>query len=66
MQASHFDFELFTKTVIKANKELYEYINTHMSSLDLEESKSIGYGGDKSLNIDIIAEKIFIKYLKSY
>lgn len=61
-----FDYDLFTKTVIKANKELYWYINTNMSSLDLEESKTIGYGGDKTLNIDIIAEKIFIKYLSGF
>ena len=61
-----FDYNYFTKRVIEANKELYEYINTHMSSLDLEESKTIGYGGDKTLNIDIIAEKIFIKYLSDF
>ena len=61
-----FDYNSFTKRVIEANKELYGYINTQMSSLDLEESKTIGYGGDKTLNIDIIAEKIFIKYLSDF
>ena len=61
-----FDYNCFTKTVIEANKELYEYINTHMVSLDLEDSKTIGYGGDNTLNIDIIAEKIFIKYLSPF
>ena len=61
-----FDYNCFTKTVIKANKELYEYINTHLSSYDMQESKTIGYGGDKTLNIDIIAEKIFIKHLSTF
>ncbi len=55
-----FDFNAFTNAVINANKELYEYINTHMSSSDLEESKTIGFGGDNSLNIDLIAEKKFL------
>lgn len=61
-----FAYNSFTNAVIKANKELYEYINTHMVSSDLEESSSIGYGGDKTLNIDLIAENIFIKYLESF
>lgn len=61
-----FDYNSFTKAVIRANKELYEYITTHMVSSDLEESKTIGYGGDKTLNIDLIAENIFIKYLESF
>ena len=30
------------------------------------EEKGIGYGGDRSLNIDLIAEKIFIKALSDY
>ena len=61
-----FDFDSFTKSVIEANKELYEYINTHMSSNDLEKSNTIGYGGDNSLKIDLIAEEIFIKHLSSF
>lgn len=61
-----FDLDSFEKAVIEANKELYEYITTHMSSYDLEESNTIGYGGDNSLNIDLKAEKIFIKHLSSF
>lgn len=61
-----FDYNSFTNAVIEANKELYEYINTHMDSSDLNESLTIGYGGDKTLNIDIIAENIFIKHLEIY
>ena len=60
------DYNSFTKAVIRANKELYEYINTRLSSFDLEESNTIGFGGDNSLNIDISAEKIFIKHLSSF
>ncbi|PLY05640.1 MAG: inositol phosphatase [Arcobacter sp.] len=61
-----FDYDSFTNAVIKANKELYEYISTQLSPFDLEESKTIGYGGDKTLNIDIIAEDIFIKHLSLF
>ena len=61
-----FDYSSFTNAVINANKELYGYINTHMTQSDLQESSTIGYGGDKTLNIDIIAENIFIKYLSSF
>jgi len=34
--------------------------------LNLFEEKGIGYGGDRSLNIDLIAEKIFIKKLSEF
>lgn len=61
-----FDYNSFSNAVIKANKELYEYINTHMSSFDLEESNTIGYGGDNSLRIDLFAEEIFIKHLDKF
>lgn len=61
-----FDYNSLRNEVIEANKELYEYINTHMTLCDLESSQTIGYGGDNSLNIDLIAEKIFIKYLSSF
>jgi myo-inositol-1(or 4)-monophosphatase len=30
------------------------------------EEKGIGFGGDRSLNIDLIAEKLFIKALSEY
>lgn len=61
-----FNYEAFTKAVVNANKELYEYINTHLSSLDFKSSQTIGYGGDKSLNIDLLAENIFIKHLQKF
>lgn len=61
-----FDYNSFTNAVIEANEELYWYINTHMSSSDLEESLTVGYGGDNTLNIDLIAENIFIKHLSSF
>ena len=61
-----FDYNSFTNAVINANKELYEYINTHMDSSDFEESSTVGYGGDNTLNIDLIAENFFIKHLSSF
>ncbi len=61
-----FDYEAFTKAVVDANKELHGYINTQLGSLDFNYSNTIGYGGDNSLNIDLLAEKIFIEHLSSY
>ena len=56
----------FINSVIEANKELYNYIHFNLKQEDLEYSNTIGYGGDNSLNIDLIAEEIFIKHLKDY
>jgi myo-inositol-1(or 4)-monophosphatase len=41
-------------------------INALHEELNLFEEKGIGYGGDRSLNIDLIAEKIFIKKLSEF
>jgi len=56
----------FIKAVILANKELFSYINNKLKIDDLEYSNKIGFGGDKTLNIDLIAENIFIKYLEVF
>jgi len=56
----------FIKAVILANKELLTYINNELKLEDLNYSKQIGYGGDKTLNIDLIAEEIFIRYLEVF
>ncbi|MGP2657888.1 inositol monophosphatase family protein [Malaciobacter sp. WC5094] len=58
--------EDFISSVINANKELYKYIHFNLKQIDLEYSNIIGYGGDNSLNIDLYAENIFIKYLKKF
>ena len=56
----------FIEAVILANKELYTYINTNLSLNDYEYTNTIGFGGDNSLNIDLIAENIFIKHLEKF
>lgn len=56
----------FIDATIKANQEIYAYIKTHISSSDYSYSNTIGVGGDNSLNIDLICEKIFIKHLQSF
>jgi len=56
----------FIKAVILANKELFLYINNKLTITDLNYSDEIGFGGDKTLNIDLIAENIFIKYLEVF
>jgi len=56
----------FIKSCIEANKELYNYINYNLDKTDLEYCGTRGEGGDRSLNIDLIAESIFVKYLSRY
>jgi myo-inositol-1(or 4)-monophosphatase len=56
----------FIKAVITANKEIHTYLNTKLTQNDFKYTNTIGYGGDKSLNMDIIAENIFIKYLSNF
>ncbi len=51
---------------IKANKEIYDYINHHLKAEDFDYEGTTGEGGDKSLNIDLYAESIFVKYLSSF
>lgn len=62
----NFDYNAFTNAVIKANKELYGYLKTHITTFDLQYSHTTGFGGDNSLNIDLKAEEIFIKYLQYF
>ncbi len=59
-------FDPFINACIKANQKIYEYITTHISETDYNYSNTIGVGGDNSLNIDLICEKIFIDHLKAY
>ena len=56
----------FIQACIDANKEVYEYLNTHLTSLDFNYSNTIGYGGDNSLNIDLYCEEVFFKHLNSF
>ena len=56
----------FIEAVITANKELHTYININLSSKDSEYTNTIGFGGDNSLKMDLIAENIFIKHLKEF
>lgn len=56
----------FIEAVILANKELYTYINTNLSLNDYEYTNITGFGGDNSLEMDLIAENIFIKYLEIF
>jgi len=56
----------FINAVIEANKELYTYINNHLTNDDLTYSNTTGFGGDNSLKIDLYAENLFIKYLNDF
>ena len=56
----------FIQECIKANKEIYDYINQDLKPEDFDYKGTTGEGGDKSLNIDLYAESIFVKYLSSF
>lgn len=56
----------FLEAVILSNKELYSYIHNDLKPTDLQHINKKGFGGDNSLNIDIIAENIFIKHLSKF
>ena len=51
---------------VKANKEIYNYINHELKAEDYLYHEDIGEGGDKSLNMDLYAESVFVKYLSSF
>ena len=56
----------FISACIEANRELYDYINTKLVQNDLKYDGSVGHGGDKSSNIDLKAEAIFVKHLLKF
>ena len=58
-------FETILDACKKANKELSEYL-TNLCSYDLAFTGIKGAGGDYMMNIDKIAEDIFIKYLLKF
>ncbi|MDD2699519.1 MAG: inositol monophosphatase [Arcobacteraceae bacterium] len=59
-------YQLFMKETLKANKKLKKYITHNLSNLDYQSTDQIGAGGDKTKQIDIIAEDIFVSYLSSF
>ncbi len=65
-QITDFYKENFIKAVILANKKLFSHIHKKLKNKDLQYSNTTGYGGDNSLNIDLYAEKLFIKHLKKF
>ncbi|WP_458701070.1 inositol monophosphatase family protein [Sulfurospirillum sp. 1307] len=54
----------FFEEVINANKEIQNIISTCKE--DLSKSISLGAGGDISSKIDLLAEEVFIRYLKNF
>ena len=56
-------YQQFIEACLEANKTLKNYIKNDLCPDDLQSYGTLGFGGDRSLNIDIKAEKIFIEYL---
>ncbi len=59
------DIKAFISAVIEANRELYAKIERGFD-VALCQKYEIGAGGDVSREVDIMAEKIFIKHLSSF
>jgi myo-inositol-1(or 4)-monophosphatase len=55
----------FKKAIVAANIEILKLIKSNRHDF-LCEKVSLGYGGDMSMNIDLLAEDIFIKYLGKF
>jgi len=55
----------FKKAVVAANIEILKLIKSNRHDF-LCEKISLGHGGDMSMNIDLLAEDIFIKYLGKF
>ncbi|RBQ29841.1 inositol monophosphatase family protein [Aliarcobacter vitoriensis] len=58
--------DLFIEAVLKANKEILDYLENGLSKEDFEYTNINGFGGDNSLKLDILFENIFIKHLSSF
>ncbi|GHV07417.1 inositol monophosphatase [Campylobacterota bacterium] len=56
----------FEEAVFAANREISELVQGADDSIYAYAGGKIGFGGDKSLKIDLIAENIFIKYLSEF
>jgi len=54
------------EAIIKANIQILEYIENSLKKEDFLYTNQIGFGGDETLKIDTIFEKIFIEYLKEF
>lgn len=52
----------FIQSSIEANREIYKFINSNLDSSYFE-YEDIGFGGDRGLKIDRVAEEIFVKHL---
>lgn len=59
-------YQLFIKKTLQANKKINQHITKNLSKLDYQDTNQIGTGGDKTKQIDIIAENIFVSYLGSF
>ncbi len=59
-------YQLFIKKTLQANKKIKQYIKNNLSQNDYKDTNHIGAGGDKTKQIDTIAENIFISYLGNF
>ena len=60
-----FNIDILISSVKSANLEILDYLQNSLKDDDFLYNKTIGFGGDNSLKIDLIFENIFVKHLKS-
>jgi len=59
-------YQLFITKTLQANKKIKKHIANNLSNKDYQDTNTIGAGGDKTKEIDKIAEDIFISYLSKF
>jgi len=57
--------DIFINRAIEANREIYNLINNGLENFHYI-YHNIGFGGDRSSKIDLVAEEIFVKYLSEF
>jgi myo-inositol-1(or 4)-monophosphatase len=59
-------YQTFIQKALQANRKIKQHITKNLSKFDYQDTNQIGAGGDKTKQIDTIAEGIFVSYLGDF
>jgi len=59
-------YQTFIQKALQANQKIKHHITQNLSKFDYQDTNKIGAGGDKTKQIDTIAEGIFVSYLGDF
>ena len=59
-------YQTFIQKALQANQKIKQHITQNLSKFDYQDTNKIGAGGDKTKQIDTIAEGIFVSYLGDF